>query len=631
MNLLNKLRYVPKRLGVVAAIVVAAAVPAALMAWGPDRPTFTVANPASYVTFNSITDNPIDGDERNFVRAKDTSLNTPEAWKDDNVVAPGKEYKVRMVVHNNAADHLNLKAINTRVKAAVPTTTGKKVQISGFVSADNAQPAEVWDDVTFTSDKDFNLAYVPGSARIYNNGYAAGGSGKALPDSIVTSAGAKIGYEKEGDGIIPGCFKYLSYVEFTVKPQFAGTADFDMNKTVRVNGAEDKTFKENVSVKPGDKVDFQVYMKNTGTAQLTNVVVRDQLPAGLTYVPGSTMLHNSSGTRTVADGVTTGGINIGGYLPNGDAYVKFTAQVAANDKLPVCGPNTLKNIAKVETDQGGKEDDATVTVPKECLPEAKYLCRDLAVQQISRTQFTFTASRVVENAEYVATRFIVRDANGTEIARVNDADGVYTYSRTQTGRYSVEAQIIVKVDGVEKVATSDNCKKPFEVKEEPVKPVYECVSLELIKKSRDSFEFKTTARAEGNVTIKEVTVDFGDNQKQTVDYGTNATHTYATPGNYTAVATVLFTVDGKNVSKTSDKCKVKVVVDQPPVAEECKPGIPVGDARCEDTPETPEVPAELPSTGPAAILGGLFGSSALGLGITSYVRSRRALRDALNS
>ena len=37
-------------------------------AWGPERATFTMENPATYPTFNSITNNPTIGDERDFVR-----------------------------------------------------------------------------------------------------------------------------------------------------------------------------------------------------------------------------------------------------------------------------------------------------------------------------------------------------------------------------------------------------------------------------------------------------------------------------------------------------------------------------------------------------------------------------------
>ena len=38
--------------------------------WGPDRRTYTMTTPAKYAVFNSITDNPNYGDERNFVTTK---------------------------------------------------------------------------------------------------------------------------------------------------------------------------------------------------------------------------------------------------------------------------------------------------------------------------------------------------------------------------------------------------------------------------------------------------------------------------------------------------------------------------------------------------------------------------------
>jgi uncharacterized repeat protein (TIGR01451 family) len=375
-NLLTKLRYVPKRFGLVAAIMVAGATAAMTFAWGPSRTTFTVENPAPYVTFNSITNNPVDGDERNFSRAKDITATASSAWTDSVAVTPGKEYVVRMVVHNNAADNLNLKAVNTRASAAVPTTTGKSVTVSNYVSADNANPGKVWDDVTFTGTQDFNLAYVAGSARIYNNGYAAGGGGQPLPDSIVTSAGAVLGYEKAGDGIIPGCFKYLSYVEYKVKPQFAEQPEFTIVKDVRKNGVPG--YGQSVAVNPGDKVDYRIEFKNTGKVRLEDVVIKDELPAGLTYVAGTAKMQNANyvypNMYSMPDSLFTTGANIGHYGPGINAFVTFTAQVAANDKLPVCGPNTLKNIAKVETDYGTKQDDADVTVTKTCVVKDITVC-----------------------------------------------------------------------------------------------------------------------------------------------------------------------------------------------------------------------------------------------------------------
>lgn len=80
---------------------------------------------------------------------------------------------------------------------------------------------------------------------------------------------------------------------------------------------------------------------------------------------------------------------------------------------------------------------------------------------------------------------------------------------------------------------------------------------------------------------------------------------------------------------------------KPPVKpEECLPGIPVGDERCEPTPEVPipEEPAaltpvvytketkELPSTGPGEVVGAAMGLSSTAYGTVSYIRSRRGLK-----
>lgn len=355
-----KNRSIMKKLTALVAMVAAAIIiPATLLAWGPDRPTYTIENPADHVTFNSITNNPNYGDERNFVTIKDASNTNAGGWTDDITVQNNKEYLVRMYVHNNAADNLDLVAHNVVARFNLPDYSSDRIQIDGYLSSSNASPSSIWDQAVFTSSSDFSLDYIEGSASLTNNVFT---DGTALSDSVV-STGAQLGYTSL-NGDIPGCFQYTAYVIFKVK---AVTTDFNLEKTVRINGSTDKTFKESVSVKPGDKVDYQIYFKNTGGTQLTDVVIKDILPAGMTYVKGTTYLHNSDGTKLVADGITAGGIIIGGYLPGGDAYIKFTAQVASNDKLAVCGTNTLRNVARVTTESGSQEDTATVTVTKKCI------------------------------------------------------------------------------------------------------------------------------------------------------------------------------------------------------------------------------------------------------------------------
>lgn len=365
-KLLAAIQRAPKTSGVVATLVAAVVVPAALFAWGPNRPTYTVESPADHVTFNSITNNPSYGDERDFITVKNPATGN---FTNNLTVEPGKEYEVRILAHNNAAANLNLKALNTTVQAVLSKTTAKQNAITSYLSADNAQPQEIYDDVFFNSDKNFNLAYVPGSARIYNNGFAAGGQGKAFSDNLTTASGAKLGYAADGDGIIPGCFQYVSYVYFKVKPQFAPTTDFAVQK--KVSEAGKNNWQENLTISPEQTVDYRVEYKNTGTAQQDNVVVKDQLPAGMTYVAGSSKLYNTQNAngKTLSDGIVSSkGVNIGSHAANANSFVVFQAKAAKNADLAKCGVNTLTNKATVETDFGNKSDTADVMVTKTCAP-----------------------------------------------------------------------------------------------------------------------------------------------------------------------------------------------------------------------------------------------------------------------
>ena len=368
-KLITILRNAPKRMSALFAILaVAAIVPATLHAWGPDRPTYTIENPADHVTFNSITNNPNIGDERNFVGIRESGTNT--TWTDNMNVQKGKEYTVRVYVHNNAAANLNKVAENVTAKVNLPTTTAKSIQVDGLISSTNASPTQVWDQANFKSAEDFNLAYVAGSLKFENNAFGAAGT--AIPESVFTNSGAKLGYDKL-DGKIPGCFQYAGYLTFKVKPQFAPKPDFTMSKQVRKVGTT--TWTKNVAVNPGDDVEYLITYSNTGEVKQDNVIVKDVLPKNVAYVPGTTKLKNmlNPSGKTVSDNVTKDGINISNYEPKSTAYVWFTAKVGSKTEL-TCGTNTLVNTGVVQTGYGTKEDTANVVVnngeckPNECKP-----------------------------------------------------------------------------------------------------------------------------------------------------------------------------------------------------------------------------------------------------------------------
>lgn len=532
-NLLTTLRYVPSRFGVVAAVMLATVGAAVTFAWGPDRPTYTMAQPADHVTFNSITDNPNYGDEREFVIIRD--LTTGSSYDDVANLVPGHEYQVQVYVHNNAHPDLNASgkgvAKDTNVRVAVPASVTGSDTVDGFVQASNATPAQVWDTAELKSATKVDLEYVSGSAHLSTNSQQVN-----LPDSIL-STGVKIG-DKDMSGDWRGCLEYAGAVTFKFRVKTPPTNEFTMDKQVRKHSTTTGGWVETYAAQPGDVVDYIVRYKNTGTTTQENVHVKDVLPTGLTYVAGSTVVANSNypDGQSVVDGVTVAGINIGAYTPGANAWVRFSAKVAANAQLETCGPNTLKNVASVITGAGTKTDGADVTVTKTCVePKEIEVCDLTTKKPITIKESEFDATKHSKNLADCKT-----EVKYVEVCRLDDKQMV----RVTESEYNANKA---------KYSTNpDDCKT---------------LSDNYVKVCRLSDK-------------QEITINEKD-------------------------------FDAAKHSKVLADCKTETTVTP-------------------ETPKTPETPEVIASTGPEAIIGGLFGSSALGLGISSFVRSRAALRGALN-
>ena len=545
-------------------ILAAVIAPVAVMAWGPARPSFTIEKPADYITFNSITNNPvIGGDEKDFVGIREVGSNAN--WTNNMKVQNGKEYYVRIYVHNNAASNLNLVAENVVAKLNVPTTTAKTVTVQGQISASNAKPNTVWDEATFSSDNDFNLAYVAGSALFENNGMGT----TKLPDSIVNNTGATLGYSKL-DGKIPGCFQYAGYVTVKVKAQVnqpQEKTDIDLAKTVRNKTNGEKTWTETVSAKGGDTVQFQIHAKNTGSAGIQNLVIRDILPKGLNYVAGSTKLYNTSNPKglKVSDNVIqNSGINIGSYQPNGDAYVRFDATVSAENSLPVCGDNTLTNIAQASDQKIVKNDTASVKVTKKCETPKNpvYKCEALSLNIVRKDekQITYAADTKysVKDTEFTGTKYVVKNSKNEVVAEKVVNGGTkfeITVPNNVNEKYTVTSTIITK-NGEN---SNTNCEKSFEVKAPaptPSKPELVCRNITINQISRTKFEFNTSYTVNNTtfVGVKYIVKDQSGKIviEKTVNNGSKLTLDIEIVGKFTISSTVI-TKDGENSNSNCEK------------------------------------------------------------------------------
>jgi len=419
-NLFSLVRRAPKRF-IAAALMLAAviAIPAMGNAWGPSRDTFTQAHPADHITFNSITDNPQVGDERNFVRIKEDGASE---YVDGTTLTPGKVYDVSVYFHNNAAANLNLVAKDVTLKMEVPqvVTAGVNAAFTGTISSSNSTPLKVWDEAygKNATNSDILLRYVSNSATVVSNGAV---NGAKLSDSLFTT-GAKLGYNKL-DGNLPGCNQFAGFVNFKIR---VDQPNFDVKKVVSTDNG--KTWANSVNAAPGQTILYGLSYQNTGTNQQDDVVVRDILPKNVTYVKDSTYILNSVTNgqyKKTLEGITTSGLNAGSYQPKGNVFYKFSAKLPSADQLE-CGKNTIVNTVRVTTNAGYKEAQATVTVNKECKPPVTIKVCDLNTKKIiTIDEKDFDSSKYSKNfddCKEVVKSIKVCELDTKKIVTINEKD-----------------------------------------------------------------------------------------------------------------------------------------------------------------------------------------------------------------
>lgn len=305
------------------------------------------------IVFNSISNSTI-GDEKNFVGAREyTGINAgvDNVWNGNEItVQNGKEYLVRLYVHNNNPNGLDAVSHNTRVAFDVPesTVSAKKLQVNGFIFSDNATPSEYWDYIDFVSDHSFHLEYIYGSAFIENNGYASqiNGGAKQLSDSIVTKAasenGVAISYERGGNGEIPGCYTYACYVTIRVKVVF----DYEFTTETKVRHEGETEWHDVIDASIGDSLEFLVHYENTSEEAQENVVFYNMMPKQLRYKEGSAILKTAGSLRNLDENNLYGkNANIGDFPAGTSADITFAAEIAKMDSEDQL--NTLVNWTQI--------------------------------------------------------------------------------------------------------------------------------------------------------------------------------------------------------------------------------------------------------------------------------------------
>lgn len=190
------------------------------MAWGPERPTYTMEKPADHAVFNSITDNAAVGDERDFVRIAEAG--SGRTFTSELIIEPGKEYEVWIYYHNDASETYNTAkydyiglARNTRMISYYPEALakGERGKIEGYITSTSTNPTTIWDEAYITAKEALTISYVEGSAHIYNKWDA---NKTELGKELFTADGVWLGVNQL-NGLVLGCDQFAGTVIYNIR------------------------------------------------------------------------------------------------------------------------------------------------------------------------------------------------------------------------------------------------------------------------------------------------------------------------------------------------------------------------------------------------------------------------------
>jgi uncharacterized repeat protein (TIGR01451 family) len=244
----------------------------------------------------------------------------------------------------------------------IPDAGAMQGMVSGRVTSSNE--VFIGDKLVATNALTAGRQNIPGSTPILN------GQFYRRPPSVSFQSGSlsalvKMDGETFKFAIIESCGNPVTATDVPnppPPPEQPKVPNFQIIKDVRVHGQT--AWVQDVQAKPGDRVEYRATIRNTGETDLANVMARDVLPAGVTFVDDSLHVNNDQQrAQSQEDSFFGQGLNIGNLPKGGTLTVSFA--VTVNQNAEACGSNRLRNraLAKPEN-QPEKEDDATVSVCK---------------------------------------------------------------------------------------------------------------------------------------------------------------------------------------------------------------------------------------------------------------------------
>ncbi|HWT55840.1 MAG TPA: DUF11 domain-containing protein [Candidatus Microsaccharimonas sp.] len=368
-------------------------------------------------------------------------------WASSTSATYNQVVAVQVVYDNNEAADSGKTVTNLNVKINIPTTAGASQTVTTTTSGDNIKTVTGNAQVNL-GRSDAYLQYIPGTAT-WKHATTANGpmttTQKVSDDVVLGANGLNLGTENP-------CQAGSVVVEARVM-----VPGVSVDKYVRESGTTN--WATSINAKVGDTIQYEIAYKNTGNTTENDVEFRDQLPQGITYVPGSTKLKSGNypnGLNVTSDAlVASNGITTGDYAPGAAGYVMFDAKVTGGDNL-VCGQNTLRNIAFVQpTGMNYYYNTADVVVTKQCANTPTYSCDQFHVTAGDNRTVTVDAFKTSQSNGATFKNAVINWGDQSQALTTNSVVGQkHTYAAD--GTYTLTATAHFDVNGQD-VATTGSC------------------------------------------------------------------------------------------------------------------------------------------------------------------------------
>jgi len=248
-----------------------------------------------------------------------------------------------------------------------------------------------------------------------------------------------------------------------------------INKTVAVKGTN--TYTKDVTVKAGTRVIYKIDVTSNGTESANNVIVKDVLPANVTFVPGT--LTRGATTTTSAQAAaffSAAGVNIGSVAVGQTITFRFEAVIGEASTAMSCAKQVLTNTGTVAATEVPAT-NSTAVVNKECMPvttQVPPVCNSFDIKAGDNRTITVTKFEQTANDAKFVNAVINWDVNKTNdsspaITDVNKVVG-QTHQYAADGTYLVGVTITYTLNGKTITSNGPECQKQvtFTTKTPPV-------------------------------------------------------------------------------------------------------------------------------------------------------------------